>query len=79
MRFVMPVVVVLSLAGIGDPVGSTIHVPSGGDLQAALNNARPGDTILLARDASYVGNFLLPARRGDDDRVIIPRRAPAPR
>ncbi|OLC42647.1 MAG: hypothetical protein AUH43_22100 [Acidobacteria bacterium 13_1_40CM_65_14] len=73
MRFVMPMVVVLALAGIGDPVGSTIRVPSGGDLQAALNNARPGDTILLARDGSYLGSFVLPARRGDDDRVITVR------
>ena len=39
---------------------ATISVDAGGDLQAALINAQPGDTILLARSAVYVGNFVLP-------------------
>lgn len=37
----------------------TIHVPAGGDLQRALNEARPGDTITLEPGASYRGNFVL--------------------
>ncbi len=41
-----------------------ILVPSGGDLQAALNAAQPGDTILLAPGATYVGNFQLPVHGG---------------
>ena len=49
------------------------RVPSGGDLQAALSRAKPGDTVLLARDGQYVGNFVLPAHKGDDDRVITVR------
>ncbi len=40
----------------------TISVPAGGNLQTALNNAQPGDVILLAAGASYVGNFVLPAK-----------------
>jgi hypothetical protein len=76
MRFVMAITTMLALAGIGDSVEPTVRVASGGDLQAALNHARPGDTILLARDATYLGNFVLPAPRGasrNDDRVITLR------
>jgi hypothetical protein len=43
---------------------ATISVAAGGDLQAALVNAQPGDTILLARGAAYVGNFVLPNKGG---------------
>ncbi len=42
----------------------TISVPEGGNLQAAINAARPGDTILLAAGATYVGNFQLPVHGG---------------
>jgi PKD repeat protein len=42
-----------------------IFVPAGGDLQRALNDARPGDTILLQENAEFVGNFLLPLKTGD--------------
>ena len=42
--------------------GTTRNVPAGGDLQAALDAAQPGDQIVLAPGASYVGNFTLPAR-----------------
>jgi hypothetical protein len=43
---------------------STIQVVSGGDLQAALNNARPGDTIMLQAGATFTGNFVLPLKSG---------------
>lgn len=42
----------------------TISVPAGGNLQQALNQAQPGDTILLAAGATYTGNFVLPAKNG---------------
>ena len=42
----------------------TIQVPAGGNLQDALNAARPGDTILLAQGAEFVGNFVLPPKTG---------------
>src|SRR5262245_14208887 len=77
MRFGVPLLLLFVFAGIGDSTSPTIRVPSGGDLQAALNNARPGDTILLARDGQYVGNFVLPSRKGaengDHERVVILR------
>ena len=43
---------------------ATISVPAGGDLQAAINTARPGDTILLAPGATYTGSFVLPVHGG---------------
>ena len=43
---------------------STLSVAAGGDLQAALLNAQPGDTIVLARGAVYIGNFTLPNKGG---------------
>jgi hypothetical protein len=41
------------------PTGRTIAVPAGGDLQAALEAAQPGDVVTLANGATYVGNFIL--------------------
>src|ERR1041384_8464985 len=35
------------------PTGATINVPAGGDLQAALNAAQPGDQIVLQAGAAY--------------------------
>src|SRR6266513_2688230 len=46
------------------PSGNTIAVPAGGDFQAALDNANPGDTIQLAAGASYIGPFTLPNKAG---------------
>lgn len=43
----------------------TTHlVPAGGQLQAALDAARGGDTILLEPGATYSGNFRLPVHGG---------------
>src|SRR5688572_11341922 len=44
---------------------ATVYVAAGGDLQKALDNAQPGDTILLAENAEFVGNFVLPVKNGD--------------
>jgi hypothetical protein len=54
---------------------ATITVPAGGDLQAALDAARPGDTILLPAGAVFTGNFLLPAKGGS---AYITLRSAAP-
>lgn len=50
----------VGLAGRGAPV----VVGPGGDLQAAIDRARPGDEILLEPGATYVGNFTLPPTSG---------------
>ncbi|MGE3275489.1 MAG: hypothetical protein AB7O67_10275 [Vicinamibacterales bacterium] len=42
--------------------GAALSVGPGGDLQAAIDQARGGDTILLAPGATYVGNFVLRAK-----------------
>ncbi len=42
--------------------GTTVDVPAGGNLQAAIDSAQPGTTIRLASGATYVGNFRLPAK-----------------
>jgi hypothetical protein len=36
-----------------------VRVPAGANLQAAIDAAQPGDELLLAPGASYVGNFYL--------------------
>jgi PKD repeat protein len=41
-------------------------VAAGGNLQQALDDARPGDTILLEEGAEFVGNFVLPAKTGTE-------------
>src|SRR5438093_4034021 len=41
-----------------------IRVAAGGDLQAALNNAQPGDTLVLPAGATFTGNFTLPYKSG---------------
>ena len=48
-----------------------VQVKTSDDLQAALNSARPGDTILLSAGATYVGHFVLPARADTSDTRVI--------
>src|SRR5512146_2106303 len=42
--------------------GHAIHVATGGDLQAAIDKAQPGDRIVLERGAIYRGPFRLPRK-----------------
>src|SRR2546428_12397598 len=52
-----------------------IDVPPGGDLQTALDQAQPGDTIRLAAGATYTGWVTLPPKTGTRD---IPIRTTTP-
>ena len=45
--------------------GHVIHVAAGGDLQAALDKAQPGDRIALEHGATYRGPFRLPRKDGN--------------
>ncbi len=46
--------------------GATITVKAGGDFQAALDRAKPGDTILLEAGATFKGAFKLPNKAGSE-------------
>jgi hypothetical protein len=46
--------------------GKEIIVREGGDFQAALDRAKPGDTITLQAGAKFVGAFTLPNKRGNE-------------
>ena len=52
--------------------------PSGGNLQAALDQVQPGGTIRLAAGATYTGNFRLPAKGGTSFIVITTNTALPP-
>src|SRR5262250_413788 len=52
------------------PAGKTINVAAGGDVQAAIDQARPGDVIKLQAGATFTGNFQLPNKNGSDWIVI---------
>jgi len=56
--------IVLSLTVCGSASAATRTVNAGGDLQAALNAAQPGDTIVLQAGATFTGNYKLPAKSG---------------
>lgn len=42
-----------------------VVTPAGADLQQAIDAARPGDTVTLEPGVTYVGNFVLPAKPGN--------------
>lgn len=44
---------------------TTFTVNAGGNLQTAINNAQPGDIIILQAGASFTGPFVLPAKNGN--------------
>jgi hypothetical protein len=54
-------------------IAATIVVPADGDLQNAIDRARPGDILVLEPGATYTGNFVLPVK--DGNRPIIIRTA----
>jgi hypothetical protein len=46
------------------PTGATLEVAAGQNLQAALNNAKPGDTVVLQAGATFRGPFKIPNNAG---------------
>src|SRR3982751_6436964 len=69
--------VVVSILSVAPCAGAaTIAVPAGGDLQAALNAAQPGDVITLAPGATYVGRFVLPDKGPLADYITIRSASP---
>jgi GDP-mannose 6-dehydrogenase len=54
----------LFLAAPSAAAARTLHVARGGDLQEALDRARPGDTVTLEAGATFEGPFVLPRKDG---------------
>jgi hypothetical protein len=50
--------------GAAGAAGQTIVVGPGDNLQAALNQAQPGQTVQLQAGATFDGNFILPVKTG---------------
>jgi hypothetical protein len=51
-------------SGAAGQTASTIVVAAGGNLQAALNQAQPGQIVQLQAGATFDGNFILPVKTG---------------
>jgi len=66
LKRISPLVLCLATALLASRPASaaTITVNSGDDLQAAINAAVPGDTIVLQAGATFTGNYQLPAKSG---------------
>ena len=56
--------VCLAAGAAASAEAATLTVSSGGSLQAALNAAKPGDTIVLQAGATFTGNYVLPVKTG---------------
>jgi Carbohydrate binding module (family 6)/Right handed beta helix region len=69
-KLVTTVVCLAACLTAGVAGAATLKVNAGGDLQAALNAALPGDTILLQAGATFTGNFVLPVKSGSGDITI---------
>jgi len=48
-----------------------VRVPAGANLQTAINNAQPGDELLLAPGATYTGQFYLPNKGSSTQWIVI--------
>jgi hypothetical protein len=77
MKALLTAVLVCASSPIGILSAATVSVPAGGDLQAAIDSAQPGDTIELQPGATYSGNFTLPAK-GSSDAALITIRTGGP-
>jgi hypothetical protein len=48
-----------------------VKVPAGSNLQTYINNAQPGDELLLAPGATYTGQFYLPNKGTSSQWIVI--------
>jgi uncharacterized protein (TIGR03437 family) len=75
--FLLLILAVVILAGSGSVThAATLTVSAGGDLQKAINEAIPGDTILLEAGASFTGPFTLPNKGVSSEWITIRTSTP---
>src|ERR1700756_4634332 len=53
------------------PTGAKLYVAAGGSLQAALNTAKLGDTIVLQAGATFRGPFKLPNKTSGSGWIYV--------
>ena len=64
LRWIKVCLVVVSVATASSAAAATLAVKAGGDLQAAIDAAHPGDTITLEAGATFNGPFKLRVKGG---------------
>jgi hypothetical protein len=64
------------LIGAAPAAAGDIFVGPGANLQAAIDAAQPGDRLMLAPDATFVGNFILPNKGSSEVYITIRSAAP---
>ena len=64
LRAAAAVAIVAVSAIVADAQTAPIVVAAGGNLQAALNQAQPGQVIQVQAGATFDGNFILPVKTG---------------
>ncbi|HWJ55639.1 MAG TPA: hypothetical protein VNR90_05460, partial [Vicinamibacterales bacterium] len=60
----MTIAAAMLAVGAREAASQPIVVSAGGNLQAALNQAQPGQVIQLQAGATFDGNFILPLKTG---------------
>ena len=71
-----PTAVLGLLVGATPGAAGDIYVGPGDNLQAAIDAARPGDRLMLAPDAVFSGNFVLPNKGSSEVYITIRSAAP---
>ena len=66
----------LVVCGAATSRAATLTVSAGGNFQAALNAAQPGDTIVLQAGASFTGPFTLPNKGASTEWITIRTSTP---
>ncbi|HZT58813.1 MAG TPA: DUF4214 domain-containing protein [Pyrinomonadaceae bacterium] len=76
-RSLLPAIALLiTFCGVRAASAATLSVNAGGDLQAALNAAQPGDTIVVQAGASFTGPFTLPNKGASSDWITVRTSTP---
>ena len=79
IRLTLILTALMLCGAYGATRAATITVLAGGNLQSAINNAQPGDTIILQAGATFIGPITLPYKQGtntDADWITIRTSTP---